>query len=211
MMRLQRYDMELVYTQGKHIVLADALSGAVVQGGEHAESSTDSKVTHHVNMIAETLPVTDTKLKQIAVETEKDRCLQQVVTHLNDGWPRGECAQYYNIRTELSVHHAKQQKEPMTISDQPDEPWQKVGTDLFFLDGQNCLLVIDYLSNYPEIALLSSTSAAGVVTHMKAIFARHGIPQVVCSDNGPCYSSRDFPKFAEEYGFQHVTSNPLYP
>uniref|UniRef100_A0A672S0A1 Integrase catalytic domain-containing protein n=1 Tax=Sinocyclocheilus grahami TaxID=75366 RepID=A0A672S0A1_SINGR len=45
-----------------------------------------------------------------------------------------------------------------------------------------------------------------VVTHMKSIFARHGIPQVVCSDNGPCYSSKDFQKFAEEYGFQHVTS-----
>ncbi|RXN33948.1 Retrotransposable element Tf2 type 1 [Labeo rohita] len=275
MMRLQRYDMELVYTQGKYIVLADALSRAAVRGGEHAESSTDSEVTHHVNMIAETLPVTDAKLKHIAVETEKDRCLQQVVTHLKNGWPRGECAQYYNIRTELSMvkgillrqnrivipqslrqemlkrlheghlgaekckrrartviywpgintdidkmvsscdtclkHRAKQQKEPMIISDAPEEPWQKVGTDLFSLDGQNYLLVIDYLSNYPEIALLSSTSAAGVVTHMKSIFARHGIPQVVCSDNGPCYSSRDFQKFAEEYGFQHVTSSPLYP
>ncbi|KAI2646320.1 Retrovirus-related Pol polyprotein [Labeo rohita] len=80
------YDMELVYTQGKYIVLADALSRAVVRSGEHAESSTVSEVTHHVNMIAETLPVTDAKLKKIAVETEKDRCLQQVVTHLNDGW-----------------------------------------------------------------------------------------------------------------------------
>ncbi len=71
--------------------------------------------------------------------------------------------------------------------------------------------MIDYLSNYPEIALLPSTSAAGVVTHMKSIFTRHGIPHVVCSDNGPCYSRKDFQKFAEEYGFQHVTSSPLYP
>ncbi len=71
-------------------------------------------------------------------------------------------------------HRAKQQNEPMIVSDPPDEPWQKVGTDLFFLDGQNYLLVIDYLSNYPEIALLPSTSAAGVVTHMKSMFARHG-------------------------------------
>uniref|UniRef100_A0A672Q3W0 Integrase catalytic domain-containing protein n=1 Tax=Sinocyclocheilus grahami TaxID=75366 RepID=A0A672Q3W0_SINGR len=99
----------------------------------------------------------------------------------------------------------------MIVSEQPDEPWQKVGTDLFFLDGKNYLIVIDYLSNYPEIALLPSTSAASVVTHMKSIFARHGIPKVVCSDNGPCYNSKDFQKFADEYGFQHVTSNPLYP
>ncbi len=108
-------------------------------------------------------------------------------------------------------HRAKQQKEPMIVNDPPDEPWQKVGPDSFFLDGQNYLLVIDYLSNYPEIALLRSISAAGVVTHMKSIFARHCIPQVVCSDNGPCYSSKDFQKFAEKYGFQHVTSSPFYP
>lgn len=274
MMRLQRYDMELMYTQGKHLVLADALSRAVEQSG-NCESSTEADVTQHVNMVAEALPVTDTKLKQIAVETGKDKCLQLVIKHLNEGWPRGKCAQYYNIRTELSVvkgfllrqdriiipqslrqemlkklheghlgaekckrrartaiywpginadidkmvstcdtclkHHAKQQKEPMIITDPPDGPWQKVGTDLFFLDGRNYLLVIDYLSNYPEIALLSNTSSACVITHMKSIFARHGIPQVVCSDNGPCYSGRDFQKFAEEYGFQHVTSSPLYP
>lgn len=46
---------------------------------------------------------TPCKLKQIVVQTEKDSCLQQVITHLNDGWSRGECAQYYNIRAELSV------------------------------------------------------------------------------------------------------------
>lgn len=52
-------------------------------------------------------------------------------------------------------HQAKQPKEPMAITDLPDEPWQKVGTDLFNLDGKNYLLVIDYLSNYPEMALES--------------------------------------------------------
>jgi len=55
-----------------------------------------------------------------------------------------------------------------------------------FLDGQNYLLVIvdSDLSNYPEMALLSNTSAACVTTHIKSIFARHDIPQVVYSDNG---------------------------
>lgn len=108
-------------------------------------------------------------------------------------------------------HQAKQPKEPLTLTDIPDEPWQKVGTDIFHLEGKNYLLVIDYLSNYPEMALLSNMSATCVVTHMKSIFARHGIPQIVYSDNGPCYSCREFQLFAEEYDFKHVTSSPLYP
>ena len=73
----------------------------------------------------------------------------------------------------------------MVLADLPDEPWQKVGTDLFQLEGKTYLLIIDYLSNYPEIALLSNASAACVIKHMKAVFARHGIPQIVYSDNGP--------------------------
>lgn len=215
------------------------------------------------------------KSKQIAAETQKDSCLQKVMTLLNGKWPRSECKAYYNIRAELSIvnglllrqnrvviphslrnemlkrlheghigiekckrrartavywpginadiermvsscdtcikHQAKQPKEPLTVTDIPDEPWQKVGTDIFHLDGKNYLLVIDYLSNYPEMALLSNMSATCVITHMKSIFARHGIPQIVYSDNGPCYSCREFQLFAQEYDFTHVTSSPLYP
>uniref|UniRef100_A0A3B1JHU7 Integrase catalytic domain-containing protein n=1 Tax=Astyanax mexicanus TaxID=7994 RepID=A0A3B1JHU7_ASTMX len=98
----------------------------------------------------------------------------------------------------------------MILQDVPAEPWQRVGTDLFHLEGKNYLLVIDYLSNYPEIALLSTMTAACVIKHLKSIFARHGIPQMVCSDNGPCFSCKEFQAFAEMYDFQHVTSSPLY-
>lgn len=104
-------------------------------------------------------------------------------------------------------HQTKQPKEPVTITDFPVEPWQKVGTDPFHLDGKNYLLVIDYFSNYLEMVLLPSMSATCVITHIKSIFARHGIPQIVYNDNGPCYSCKDFQSFTEEYDFQHVTSS----
>ena len=89
-------------------------------------------------------------------------------------------------------------------------PWSKVGTDIFHWRGVNYLLVIDYYSNYPEIAKLSSISSSDVILHMKSIFARHGIPSVVVSDNATCYSSRLYREFAEEYNFLHRTSSPGY-
>lgn len=90
----------------------------------------------------------------------------------------------------------------MLIADLPTAPWQKVGTDLFHLQGKDYLLVIDYFSNCPEVAQLSSTSAQAVISHMKSFFARHGIPQCVVSDNGPQYDCAEFCEFAKVYGFR---------
>ncbi|XP_013875375.1 uncharacterized protein K02A2.6 [Austrofundulus limnaeus] len=108
-------------------------------------------------------------------------------------------------------HRNKQTKEPMIIADMPVAPWQKVGMDLFHLQGKDYLIVIDYYSNFPEMALLSSVSSACVITHAKSIFSRHGIPYTISSDNGPCFSSKEWKKFANQYGFEHITSSPLYP
>ena len=58
---------------------------------------------------------------------------------------------------------------------------------------------------------LSSTTSKSIIQAMKTIFARHGIPEVVMSDNGPQYSSQEFKDFAADYNFKHITSSPNFP
>lgn len=82
-------------------------------------------------------------------------------------------------------------------------------------------MIIDYYSRYPEVIQLQHLTASLVVTCCKSVFARHGIPEIVMSDNGTQFgdpirnfhpgASREFAKFAEEYGFKHVTSSPKFP
>ena len=43
------------------------------------------------------------------------------------------------------------------------------------------------------------------------MFARHGIPEVVISDNGPQFSSESYERFAQQNSFKHITSSPYYP
>ena len=43
------------------------------------------------------------------------------------------------------------------------------------------------------------------------MFARHGIPTTLLSDNGPQFSSKEFQDFTTAYCFQHVTSRPHSP
>nr|AAI24691.1 Zgc:153522 [Danio rerio] len=60
------------------------------------------------------------------------------------------------------------------------------------------------------MALLTNLTSTCVITHAKSIFARHGIPQIVVSDNGPCFNCKEWQKFAAQYDFKHITSSPHY-
>ena len=93
----------------------------------------------------------------------------------------------------------------------PNLPWKKVATDLFHWKISTYLLVVDYYSRYIEISKLNGQSSSQVITHTNSIFARHGVPQEVVSDNGPPYSSLEYKQFAAKYGFTHTTSSPRYP
>ncbi len=102
----------------------------------------------------------------------------------------------------------RQRPQPLTPTPLPTLPWQKVASDLFEWKQAIYLLVVDYYSRYIEIARLSRLTTAEVITHLKSIFARHGIPETFISDNGPQYASRNFKEFANEYEFKHSTSSP---
>ena len=80
----------------------------------------------------------------------------------------------------------------------PDYPWQKIGTDLFSLDGTTYMIVVDYFSRYPEVIKLMSTTSSVVISVLKSLFSRYGIPEEVISDNGPQYASQEFCNFAKK-------------
>ena len=75
------------------------------------------------------------------------------------------------------------------------------------MEGKSFLLV----SRYPEVVSLSSTSSKEVVDKVKVMFARHGIPEEVRSDNGPQYASEIFAQIAKGFDFLHTTSSPRCP
>ena len=43
------------------------------------------------------------------------------------------------------------------------------------------------------------------------MFSEHGIPKVLCSDNGPQYASAQFTDFCISFGITHETSSMHYP
>ena len=102
-------------------------------------------------------------------------------------------------------------REPMKPHEIPDRPWQKVGTDLFTVDNKQYLVTVDYYSRYFEVDELTSTTSNAIITKLSAHFARHEIPEVAISDNGPQFAAEEFARFAQTWDFKHVISSPGYP
>ncbi|KAL6471840.1 hypothetical protein MHYP_G00204900 [Metynnis hypsauchen] len=103
------------------------------------------------------------------------------------------------------------QKEPMISHPIPERPWQVIATDLFTWNNNDYIVAVDYYSRYFEVEKITSLTSKTVIQKLRAMFARFGIPQTLISDNGPCYSSREFKDFACTWDFEHITSSPLYP
>ena len=79
------------------------------------------------------------------------------------------------------------------------------------LNGAHYLVVIDYFSRYRKRVKLTYTTALAVIEALISAFARHGIPDILRSDNGPQYIARKTKELAKAYGFVMITSSPKYP
>lgn len=108
-------------------------------------------------------------------------------------------------------HQNNTQRQPLLQPDPPSRPWERVSSDLFEYKGQHYLLIADQYSRFPIIRKLTSTSSQAVINHMKSIFAEHGIPMKLFTDNGPQYDSEVFQEFTRLYTIKHITSSPHYP
>jgi hypothetical protein len=113
------------------------------------------------------------------------------------------CSVCQSVRNDLP-------SEPLQPQEIPDMPWNKVAIDLFHFQDREYVLCVDYYSKFPDISYLPNTTTATLVSALKTMFTRFGIPTEVVSDNGPQFSSREFKLFATTYGFKHTTSSPGY-
>ena len=97
------------------------------------------------------------------------------------------------------------------VSEVPPHPWHTLGSDLFYFQRIDFLVVVDYFSKYLIIRKIPSSTSSAVIKELGMIFSEFGKPQVFRSDNGPCYSSQEFKFFMQNWLIDHRTSSPHYP
>ena len=108
-------------------------------------------------------------------------------------------------------YQAKNVQQPMQSHSIPRRPWSRLGTDLFSLKAKDYMVLVDSNSDFIEVIQLKDTTSATIVEILRQQFSRYGIPDVLVSENGPQFTSREFGKFSREWEFKHVTSSPYHP
>ena len=58
---------------------------------------------------------------------------------------------------------------------------------------------------------MSITTTNVTIEVLRKIFAVHGLPKQLVSDNGPQFTSDDFAVFMRENGVQHIRTAPYHP
>ena len=114
--------------------------------------------------------------------------------------------------TTYQCHHLQEPQQLLKPTSAAEHPWQHLGAYFMHLD-ENEYLIIIYYSKMPFICKIppSQCNAAKMISTLKELFTEHGIPESLCSENGPQFVSTLFADFATDWNFDHCTSTPTNP
>ncbi|XP_022810044.1 uncharacterized protein K02A2.6-like [Stylophora pistillata] len=90
--------------------------------------------------------------------------------------------------------------EPVASTELPPGPRRSVAIDYLgpLPTGEHIPLVVDYYSRYYEVAVVRTVTSEKTIECLETIFARHGLPELLVSDNGPNLVSQKFEAFLKE-------------
>ncbi|XP_031349460.1 uncharacterized protein K02A2.6-like [Photinus pyralis] len=92
------------------------------------------------------------------------------------------------------------------------EPWSRLHIDFAGpFQGHQLLIVVDAYSKWLEVELVPTTSSSAAIRVLRSLFATHGLPDVIVSDNGTAFTSAEFAEFTKKNGIRHTTSAPYHP
>ncbi|KAL5481520.1 hypothetical protein EMCRGX_G021699 [Ephydatia muelleri] len=94
----------------------------------------------------------------------------------------------------------------------PARPWSRLHLDFAgpFL-GKMFMVVVDAHSKWLDVAVVTTPSSQQAIKILRNLFATHGLPEMVVSDNGSAFTSAEFQTFVKRNGIRHVRSAPYHP
>ena len=94
----------------------------------------------------------------------------------------------------------------------PSRPWARLHLDFAGpFENRMFLVLIDAHSKWIEAFCVQNATSRTVISELRPVFARFGVPETVVTDNGTCFVSEEFEQFLTSNGIKHYTSAPYHP
>ena len=77
--------------------------------------------------------------------------------------------------------------------------------------GKMYLVMMDAYSKWIEVIVMCGTTSKKIVEEMRKIFATHGMPEVIVSDNGTNFISQESKEFMDNNGIKQMFTSPYHP
>ena len=94
----------------------------------------------------------------------------------------------------------------------PSQPWSRLHLDFAgpFL-GHMWLIIVDAHSKWLDVHMMTSITSSHTIEKLRIVFATHGLPRKIVTDNGPSFTSTEFRAYVSSNGIVHVTTAPYHP
>ena len=103
-------------------------------------------------------------------------------------------------------------KAPLHPWEWPSRPWSRIHINHAGpFQGKLFLIIIDAHSKLIDVHIVNSTSAESTIAKLRTLFATHGLPEQVVSDNGTGFTSTEFKKFLSVNGIKQILTSPYHP
>lgn len=91
-------------------------------------------------------------------------------------------------------------------------PWSRVHIDFMgpFM-GKTFLVMVDSYSKWPIVDMVPSMTSRAVIDCIKKSMADNGLPDVIVSDNGLAFTSKESEDFFKKNHIKHITGAPYHP
>ncbi|KAK9674806.1 Integrase core domain [Popillia japonica] len=73
------------------------------------------------------------------------------------------------------------------------------------------IVIVDALTKYVYLSPVRSTKTKYVITTLTDFILEYGLPEIIVSDRGTSYTAKEFTKFCDERGIQHILNSSRWP
>ena len=128
-------------------------------------------------------------------------------------WPGIDVELEQKVKSYLECQSSKKLPivAPLHPWEWPDRPWSRIHIDYAGPFMGRMFLVVDAHSKWLEVLPTSQAMSTVTIEKLRCIFATFGLPEIIVSDNGTAFTSKEFQEFTQANGIVHIKTAPYHP